>query len=489
MKIFYTFFLLVFVSFLTHAQIQKGLDIDGEAASDFSGYSVSMPDANTVAIGAYANDGNGNSAGHVRIYTWSGSSWIQKGVDINGEAAGDFSGWSVSMPDANTVAIGAYRNGGNGTDAGHARIYAWNGSAWVQKGLDIDGEAAGDYSGWSVSMPDANTVAIGARGNDGNGSDAGHVRIYTWSGSAWIQKGLDIDGEVASDESGYSVSMSDADTVAIGAVYNDGNGTSSGHVRVYTWNGSAWVQKGVDIDGEAAGDESGRSVSMPDANTVAIGGYLNDDNGTDAGHMRIYAWNGSAWVQKGVDIDGEAAGDRFGYSVSMPDANTMAIGGYQNDGTGAEAGHVRIYTWNGSAWIQQGLDIDGEAAGDRFGISISMPDANTVAAGAYGNDDNGTSAGHVRVYTVTVTGITENTFGSNLLIHPNPTEGQVTICLDKSYAQLTAVVKNSMGQVLQTQTTGSVDKIQVNLKEEAGIYFIEIRSGEGNMAVVKVIKN
>jgi hypothetical protein len=27
-----------------------------------------------------------------------------------------------------------------------------------------------------------------------------------------------------------------------------------------------------------------------------------------AGHVRIYAWNGTAWQQKGADIDGEASG-------------------------------------------------------------------------------------------------------------------------------------------------------------------------------------
>ncbi|GIS21539.1 MAG: hypothetical protein CM15mP122_0450 [Bacteroidota bacterium] len=45
--------------------------------------------------------------------------------------------------------------------------------------------------------------------------------------------------------------------MAIGAVGNDGNGLSSGHVRIYDYNGSAWVQVGADIDGEAAGDFSG----------------------------------------------------------------------------------------------------------------------------------------------------------------------------------------------------------------------------------------
>ena len=63
---------------------------------------------------------------------------------------------------------------------------------FLQKGIDIDGEAAGDLSGWSVSMPDINTIAIGAPLNDGNGSKSGHVRIYRWDpaiGGTWVQKG------------------------------------------------------------------------------------------------------------------------------------------------------------------------------------------------------------------------------------------------------------------------------------------------------------
>ena len=58
------------------SQEQLGSDIDGEAAEDISGYSVSLDsDGDRVAIGAYKNDGNGSDAGHLRIYSWDGSSW------------------------------------------------------------------------------------------------------------------------------------------------------------------------------------------------------------------------------------------------------------------------------------------------------------------------------------------------------------------------------------------------------------------------------
>ena len=101
----------------------------------------------------------------------------------------------VSIGAANNVDIhlGAY-------GIGHVRVFEWNGSAWVQKGVDLDGDETGDYAGWAVSMPDANTVAVGVPSNDGQSDDPGFVRVYSWNGSSWTQKGSDIDGGGIYDE-------------------------------------------------------------------------------------------------------------------------------------------------------------------------------------------------------------------------------------------------------------------------------------------------
>ena len=133
--------------------------------------------------------------------------------------------------------------------------------------------------------------------------------------------------------------------MAIGAYNNDGGGSDSGHVRIYSWDGSAWTQVGNDIDGEALGDNSGGSVSIDsDGSHVAIGGYNNDGNGSNAGHVRIYEYSSGSWSQVGNDIDGEASDDQSGYSVSIDsDGSHVAIGAYNNDGTASNAGHVRVY--------------------------------------------------------------------------------------------------------------------------------------------------
>jgi len=332
---------------------------------------------------------NGTITDVISFKAWDRTGILQQlGLDIDGEAAGDYSGWSVSLSaDGSTVAIGAIYSDGNGPNSGHTRIFRWTGSAWVRLGSDIDGEAVDDNSGYSVSLSaDGSTVAIGAPYNDGNGSFCGHTRIFRWTGSAWVQLGSDIDGEATGDLSGYSVSLSaDGSTVAIGAPSNDGNGLSSGHTRIFRWNGSAWGQVGADIDGEAADDASGLSVSLSaDGSTVAIGAMKNGGNGFHSGQVRIHRWTGSVWAQLGADIDGEAALDWSGFSVSLSaDGSTVAIGAPSNDGNGPSSGHTRIFRWTGVAWVQLGSDIDGEAAGDSSGLSVSLSaDGSTVAIGA-----------------------------------------------------------------------------------------------------------
>jgi alpha-D-ribose 1-methylphosphonate 5-triphosphate diphosphatase PhnM len=135
------------------------------------------------------------------------------------------------------VAIGAPNNEEGGSSRGHVRVYAWNGATWVQRGADIDGEANSDQSGWSVSLStDGLIVAIGAPNNAGGGSSRGHVRVYAWNETNWVQRGADIDGEANSNQSGYSVSLStDGLIVAIGAPTNAGGGSYKGHVRVYKY--------------------------------------------------------------------------------------------------------------------------------------------------------------------------------------------------------------------------------------------------------------
>ena len=340
--------------------------------------------------------------------------WVQVGSDIDGESVGDHSGYSVSLSsDGSTVAVGAAYNDGRGENSGHVRIFNYNTdlSAWTQVGSDIDGESLGDISGQSVSLSsDGTRIAIGAKQNDGNGSNSGQVRIYSYdvSSSTWTQVGSDIDGESAGDLSGIVSLSADGSTVAIGGVWNDGNGERSGHVRIFGYDSasSTWTQIGSDIEGKSAGDLFGFSVSLSsDGSTVAIGAATNDGNGADSGHVRIYGYDSSSstWIQVGSDIDGESEGFISGVSVSLSsDGTRVAIGARGSDYINSNSGRVRIFEYASETnyWTQIGLSIDGEFAGDLSGNSVSLSiDGLTVAIGAHLNGGNGTESGHARIYS------------------------------------------------------------------------------------------
>lgn len=187
----------------------------------------------------------------------------------------------------------------------------------------------------------------------------------------------------------------DGKRVAVGAATNDDSGDNAGHVRVFDLKGGNWNQIGQDIYGEAAGDRSGRAISMSwNGNRLAVGGYLNNATGTGAGHVRVYRMHirDNRWKQMGEDLDGVNTGDFFGRSVAMSgDGERVAVGGYKHDSDGmTDAGHVRVFQYDSSLrrWLQVGNEIKGPASGSWFGYTVSLStDGSIVAIGAPGDSN------------------------------------------------------------------------------------------------------
>ena len=138
-------------------------------------------DGTEVAIGAWGNDATGDTAGHVRVYEWNSgtSSWDQKGGDIDGEAAGDFSGVSVSLSsDGAKVAIGAYVNdGANGFDSGHVRVYSITTST---PAAPVGPRVPGQVPPWPEAIPNVDgtvTVSWAEPFQDGAGPITGYRAV------------------------------------------------------------------------------------------------------------------------------------------------------------------------------------------------------------------------------------------------------------------------------------------------------------------------
>jgi hypothetical protein len=197
----------------------------------------------------------------------------------------------------------------------------------------------------------------------------------------------------------------------------------------------------VTMTGEAADDEFGNSVSTAgDVNgdgysDVIVGAYVN--GAFDAGRSYIYFGGTSMDNSADVTMTGEAADDFFGYSVSTAgDVNgdgygDVIVGAFRNDDGGDNAGKSYIYLGGTSMDNSADVTMTGEAAHDRFGLSVSAAgDVNgdgysDVIVGADQNDTEGSIAGSAYIYCggtsmdniadVTMTGEAEfDNFGSSV---------------------------------------------------------------------------
>lgn len=481
--------LLLLLPFLGLGQVQIGQDIDGLSNSDRFGESISVSsDGSVVAIGGVGNNSGGNSnTGYVSIYENIGGVWTQIGSDINGVELNDRFGISVSLSsDGSIVAIGASRNDGNGEDSGLVQIYQNVDNIWIQMGQDIygsfqlvNGQEIGERFGVGLNLSsDGSTLAIGSLfGN----FLTGNVRIYQFQTGTWIQVGNDINGGSQEDNFGISVSLSsDGSIVAIGAHFNDENGNNSGKVKVYENINGIWTQLGLDINGEAENDNLGFSVSLSsDGSVVAVGAMYSNNF---IGKVRVYKYESDSWTKLGQDINGEAINDFFGWSVSISsDGLIVVVGAPGNDEFGTNSGRVNIFNFINTDWIQIGNDIDGLAATEGVGESVSISsDGNIIAFGAIGAN----MTGQARVYDLSALLSVNNLLNIDFSIYPNPTKNQFTIQLDPSVELQKVMIYNILGQAVLI----SEEKTINTSKLSSGSYIVEIITNKGKSSKQLIIE-
>ena len=95
-----------------------------------------------------------------------------------------------------------------------------------------------------------------------------------------------------------------------------------------------------------------------------------------------------------------AAGDEFGYSVSMS-GDTVVVGAYTDEENGDRCGSAYVFERDAGGagnWDQAAKLTASDAAEDAFfGWSVSIS-GDTVVVGALGNDDDGENSGSAYVF-------------------------------------------------------------------------------------------
>ena len=148
----------------------------------------------------------------------------------------------------------------------------------------------------------------------------------------------------------------------------------------------------------AAGDTFGESVSVS-GDTAVVGAHQdNHAGGSLAGSAYVFVRTGGVWTQqqKLTALDA-ASGDLFGVSVSAS-GDTAVVGADDNDDAGGDSGSAYVFVRSGTVWTQQQkLTASDAAAGDTFGISVSVS-GDTAVVGAWFDDNAGSDSGSAYVF-------------------------------------------------------------------------------------------
>jgi hypothetical protein len=150
-----------------------------------------------------------------------------------------------------------------------------------------------------------------------------------------------------------------------------------------------------------------------------------------------------------------------------------------------------VYKYIGGDWTQQGADIDGEAAVDGSGFSISMSaDGSTVVIGATGNDGGGSSAGHVRVFlNKDLLSFAPNNFGPQFKVYPNPSNGSINIELGSLYQDVNISIFDLLGKEMIHKTYINTNKIILDTQQlTTGVYIVKVESNTNKASLKLVVK-
>ena len=258
---------------------------------------------------------------------------------------------------------------------------------------------AGDQFGYSVST-DGTTLVVGMPFDDVSGvTDAGSVRVFTRSGSSWTQSAsLSASDRAASDNFGFSVSVS-GDVLVVGApAVNSGSIADVGAAYVYRRSGSAWIfETRLLRTSPVASDRFGGSVAAL-GDFVAVGaGPANASGLTDCGEVRVYRRASGVWSLTSTLFSSPIAGfDRYGESVALggdPSSPLLAVGAYGDDeGSLSNCGAVYLHQLNASGVSTSTTRLIGAGAisGMTLGTSVAVDVTGTmVVAGAPSADTPG----------------------------------------------------------------------------------------------------
>lgn len=486
--------LLLLITFLffwanSNAQSQVGSTVYFSQSGVSHGLSLSINTLGSiVAVGADHSDTMiGIQAGLVRVFEFNNNTnqWEQKGNDILGDNSGDLFGLSISLNSiGNILAIGAPTNDNDGFQTGLVKVFEFNNSneQWEQKGNNLYSGLPDSYTGTSVSLNSLGTkLAIGtpASGVGGDGLNFGNIIVFDFDSNTndWVKVGSNIIGTQNYISLGYSVALNNnGDTLIAGGpgIYRNGNPAINGMVQVFELVNDAWIQKGDNILGKDADDRFGGTLDINnDGNVIIVGSLLSDRNGNNSGKVDIYEYNGSEWIEKGTSILGEAE-NMLGSSVIIDDIGDKILIGSR--GHNNSLGKVELFQFSNNNWEKLGSPILGDSTNDNFGSRSSMtPDGNYIISSSSRADDIDDYFKVFNVSNQTLNIVEQELYHLNIYFNENDL---IINCKDLVINDIK--VFNVLGQAIKLPVKKSSSlKIRFSDYLETGVYYIKLFTDKG----------
>ena len=414
-------------------------------AEDYFGQSVALSgDGRTLVVGAETEDSNAtgidgdqannsySAAGAAYVFVQDDlGAWTQQAyIKAWNTDAGDRFGRSVTISDdGNTLAVGAFSEGGDASGSGgndldaSGAVYVyerdmsgtWSPSTYLKAS---DAQSIGSFGIVVEISGDGQTLAVGATATGPTGA----IYVYSRDASGWSEQvRLDAPDDV-NNLFGYHIAISDdGDTLVAGTPLQDSgipgiggdpsdvSAESSGAAYVYqrdevgTWSQQAYIKASnpgeLDHFSEVALSGDGRTLAVgarrESSGATGIDGEQSDDSAELAGAVYLYSIDDTGtWSQRAyIKASNTNPDDNFGISVALSDdGRTLAVGAFGESGDGAgnggnqasnslsSSGAVYIFE-NDGQWSQRNyIKASNTNAHDNFGIALALSDDGTTLA-------------------------------------------------------------------------------------------------------------
>jgi hypothetical protein len=373
--------------------------ISGDTVEEFSqvdlvlslGPETSLP---TVSISA---EPSGIFQGDSTVLTWaaSNSSTIIIDNDIGPVAAAG----SITVTPSETITYHITATGPEGTVTDQVTVFVLEPAFFETKLISGEPPAGGEQFAITVSISGDTAIVGNPRAYIGEGVQSGAAYIFKYDGSTWTKQAKLVAADtVHNDHFGWSVSIS-GDIAIIGARYDSDAGSASGSAYIFKYDGTNWTEQAKLVASDAEqGDVFGSSVGV-DGNVAIVGAYLDDDAGGGSGSAYIFKYDNGNWLEQAKLLPADAAaGDLFGYSVSINGNLVVVCAPYHKEEVGGYTGAAYVFKYDGSTWAEQAKLIPEIAVvGGNFGNSSDISGDRAIV-GAQGDKKEGFYSGSAYIF-------------------------------------------------------------------------------------------